>query len=252
MWISRHTWVAAAAGMAVLLTACKTQEVVTGEARRMKPKELIKEVNANAFKAPFMSATAKVSFEESLGLPGVKAAIRMKQDEVIWTSITKLIAVGKAMITPDSIQGVSTLDRTYLEEPFDYLQTTYGIAADFVTLQKLLLAQLPITDHRTATAEVVDNSHRLEAAIEGVLYTVTIAPGSFQIQHITMTEENSTRRLDVSYSDFKITDGGPFPHVISITVSGDTPFGVEFVLSNVETPASLDFPFRIPAGYTRR
>lgn len=237
--------------LALVFASCKTQEVVTGEVRKMKPKELVKAVEANGFDAEYMTGAAKVTFTDSSGLPSVKMAIRAKRDSVIWLSVSKLIQVGKAIITPDSIKGISSLDRTYLVEPYGYIEKSYGIAADFGTLQRLLFAGLPITDHRTLEADVVDKAHVLRGQLNGISYEVFIEPVKYQITRVVMTEENSSRRLDVEYSDYKDTDGGPFPHIIRIAASGDMVFGAELSLSNIKKEKALEFPFQIPAGYTR-
>jgi hypothetical protein len=110
---------------------------------------------------------------------------------------------------------------------------------------------LPITDHRTAESDVVDNKHLLTGLLAGISYEVIIEPESYHISRIVMTEQNSPRRLDVTYSDYKVTDGGPFPHFISLRVSGEVDFYAELNLSNIQCHEQLEFPFKIPAGYSR-
>lgn len=238
-------------GLMAFMFSCKTQEVATGDVRKMKAKELVKAVQSNGFEAEYVTGAAKVTFADSLGLPSVKVSIRAKKDSILWLSVTKLIQVAKAVITADSIMGISNLERKYILEPFDYLEKTYGVPVDFTTLHRLLFASLPITDHRTLESDVVDKHHVLRGELRGISCEVFIEPGTYHISRISMAEENTERTLDVHYSDYKTTDGGPFPHFISIQTSGDIAFYAELSLSNIKIEKSLVFPFDIPSGYTR-
>lgn len=236
--------------LVICLAACKTQEVGTGDLEEMKAKELINAVEANTFDYAFLSGSAKVQFTDSSGLPGVRVSFRMQKDQVIWLSVSKFITVAKGLITPDSIKGINKLDRTYIAEPFNYIQQQYGLAVDFAMLQKVLAAGLPITDHKTLEADSVENQHRLRGSHEGISYEIFINPQSLTISRMVMIQENSPRKLDVSYDDFKTIDGGPFPHHITIKASGDVNMAAELNVSSVQKAASMEFPFEIPSNYT--
>ena len=72
---------------------------------------------------------------------GASAKIVWHRDSVIWIRITKLgfIQVGRAKITRDSIFIVNQIQSQYLAESLKYLETKYGIPADFTTIQNILL-----------------------------------------------------------------------------------------------------------------
>ena len=235
----------------VLVAGCKTSRVVTGEIRKMKSKELVQEVMDHSFSYRYISAVAKVRFVDSSGLPGVTVSMRLQKDAIIWLTVSKLLQVAKAMITPDSIRAINKLERTYMTEPFSYLRSAYGVPARFNLMQQLLIGELPVTDYRTLESDVVENRYRLSGSSDGISYQVFIEPETYNITRIVLTEENSPRGLDVSYGDYKTTDGGPFPHQITIRTSGEVSMAVELSLSNVRRYENLEFPFEIPVDYRR-
>ena len=86
----------------------------------------------------------------------------------------------------------------------------------------------------------------------GLLYTF-IADGEEKILSTFVTEPSDKYALQWNYSDFRLTDGQPFPMQMNVYVmdDGSSKGGVILNYSRIQTNVPVKMDFSIPAKYKR-
>lgn len=84
-----------------------------------------------------------LSFSGTVEGIGVSGQIRIARDSVIWASATKVIEVGRAMATPDSVWVRSTLLGINEACTLDQARRRAGLDLTFADMQELLLSDDP-------------------------------------------------------------------------------------------------------------
>ena len=79
-----------------------------------------------------------ITFDGTVEGISVNGQIRMAKDSIIWCSVTKLLEVGRAMATPDSVWVRSTLFGVDKKGPIQKFQRRVGADISFEQLQTIL------------------------------------------------------------------------------------------------------------------
>lgn len=239
----------------LVVASCKTKSVVAvTTAKPMSANKLIKYHYNNSFDKETLSARMKVKYRGKNDLPGVTASMRIKKDNTIWISLSKLgFPVGKALITQDKVSYYEKINKTYFEGNFALLSNWLGTELDYEKVQNLLLGQaildLKNDKHEVALKDVYyELTPKKENELFDILYLLN--PQNFKLikQKVTQPEENKT--LSIDYSNYERIDGEFFPKGVLITAKDQkytTTINVEY--RSVEFNKSVSFPFSIPNGY---
>ena len=83
----------------------------------------------------YMSATF------SCEVSGISASglARVSQDSLIWLSVSKLVEVGRAILTPDSVLVYAKINNSYYRCDYAYIKSRFGIDIDYARAQRLLV-----------------------------------------------------------------------------------------------------------------
>ena len=73
----------------------------------------------------------------------VNGQIRMVHDSCIWISISKIIEVGRIMITPTRVSGYARIVDKYFDGTYDEVCRRWGIDIDYATVEALLVGNCP-------------------------------------------------------------------------------------------------------------
>ena len=239
----------------LIVSSCKTKSAVIGTAAKpMSANKVIKNHYSNRFDKETLSARMKVKYRGKNDLPGVTASMRIKKNETIWISLSKLgFPVGKALITKDKVSYYEKINKTYFEGDFTLLSDWLGTELDYEKVQNLLLGQ--------AILDLKDNKH--EVVLKNASYELTpkkgnelfdilyvLSPQNFKLikQQVTQPKEHTT--LSIDYSNYERIEGEFFPKEVLITAKDQrniTSINVEY--RSVEFNKSVRFPFSIPSGY---
>lgn len=70
---------------------------------------------------------------------GVKAngLLRMAADSIIWVSVSKVVDLGRAKFTPDSVWVYVPLRNMYYSCPYSYIKERFDVTVDFQMLQSM-------------------------------------------------------------------------------------------------------------------
>jgi len=239
------------------VAACKSTKMASSTTNSaMSARNVIKNHYGNTFNKKTINARLKVKYIGKTELPGVTASLRIKKDETIWISLTKLgFPVGKALITPDRISYYEKINRTYFEGDFALLSNWLGTELDFEKVQNLLLGQaiLNLKDERFLI-DFKENKYLLKPKKEYDLFSILffINPDNFKISTQEIRQKDENKVLTINYNNYTKVEDEIFPKEIHIAAS-DTR-NVSTINANyrsVEFNNELRFPFSIPNNYKR-
>ncbi len=241
----------------MLVSACKSTKIMNKDIDSgLSSKRVIKNHYTNAFDKQTFNAKLKVKYSGKTNLPSVTASLRVKKDETIWISLSKLgFPVGKILITPKRVSYYEKINRTYFEGDFALLSNWLGTELDFEKVQNLLLGQA-ILDLKKEKFDIkIDQkNYLLRPKAANNLYDILflINPINFKInsQQIKQLDENNT--LIITYNNYTTIEDEVFPKEIFIAASdtkNTSTISIDY--RNVEFNNAVSFPFVIPKNYER-
>lgn len=239
----------------LILSSCKTKSVVSATTTKpMSASKIIKYHYGNSFNKETLTAKMKVKYKGKNDLPGVTASMRIKKDETIWISFSKLgFPVGKALITRYKVSYYEKINKTYFDGDFGLLSNWLGTDLDYEKVQNLLLGQAILDLNNDKHDVAIKDSHyeltpKEEHELFDILYLLN--PQNFKLikQQVSQPDENKT--LSITYDNYERIDGEFFPKEVLITANDQkyiTTINVEY--RSVEFNKLIRFPFSIPIGY---
>lgn len=121
---------------AILMTGCRSRKNIpaqpnpTVEKPAPEPEEQQKPVAFN---------TASANFTFTVRGLNANGQLRMQRDSVIWISLSKIIELGRVMVTQDSVLGYISPYNQYVRMSMKDARQQYGV--DFNMIQRALLGE---------------------------------------------------------------------------------------------------------------
>ncbi len=237
----------------LVVTSCKTKKA-TGNStvRNMSVNKIIKNHYANDFDKETLVAKLRVKYRGKSNLPSVTASLRLKKDNTIWVSLSKLgFPIGKALITMDKVSYYEKINKTYFEGDFRLLSNWLGTDLDFEKVQNLLLGQaiLNLKDEKYQATQK-ENTFDLVPKKANDLFDIlfSISGAHFKVNKQEIQQEGKT--LTIGYNDYEKIDGEMFPKKVLITaLDGKYTTTVDVDYRTIQFNKAVTFPFAIPNGY---
>ncbi len=196
--------------------------------------------------------------------------LRIRKDSLIWISLTPMLGIEaiRLMITQDSVKMINRLNDTYFIGNYEYVNRFLNTNIDFDLLQAVLLgndlqfyedgkfrATVDQREYKLSTAGraklkkfVRNNQENLKIFIQNTwLDAVT-----FKITHAEVKEmRRDNIKLESFYGDFREVAGQLFPNDMKYTIWAEHTIRVKVGFSRIQINEPQQFPFKIPASYTR-
>ena len=239
-----------------------------------KPAKTPKDINSSVEEKEFFSQIKKSpEFSElkiaskitpDLGkfIPPIDATIYLEKDQKVWMNLSALFFnVGRALATPERIQGYEKWNKTYIDTSFNYVNSLLGVNfIDLSSLQKLLIGKtfIPINPSEFELS-VSPSSFTLRSTKNQVFeqgskrteYQIILEYASnFDLKKVLLQEVNSTRVLEVYYSDFELVGSERLAKNVKLVIKGDKP-GTVLVENTKFERSEMTTPYSVPSGYTK-
>lgn len=235
--------------------SCKSVKVSDSDVTSaLSVKNVIKNHYANAFDKKTINAKLKVKYSGKSNLPSVTASLRIKKNDTIWISLTKLgFPIGKALITPNRVSYYEKINKTYFDGDFSLLSNWLGTKLDFEKVQNLLLGQSVINLKKDKFAiELKNNKYLLIPKKQLDLFSILffINPDNFKMNRQEIVQKDEDKTLLVDYDNYSKIDGETFPtkiHIATTDASNKSTIDVNY--KSVEFNKKVSFPFTIPSSY---
>ncbi|MCB0471953.1 MAG: DUF4292 domain-containing protein [Flavobacteriaceae bacterium] len=239
----------------LLVYGCRSTKIAaTSEAKMMSVKNIIKKYYDNGFHKQTINARLRIKYTGKSDLPNLTASLRVKKDEAIWISLSKLgFPLAKILITPTKVSYYEKINRTYFEGDFSMLSNWLGTDLDYEKIQNLILGEAILNLKKDNYTVGVDKNFYLLAPKKQVdLYSIffVLNADNFKIKSQQVLETDTQKKLLIEYDDYKVVDGEQFPTTVSITATDNTNKAtIDIAYKSVEFNEPVSFPFEIPDNY---
>ena len=257
------------ASVPFLNTSCASKKTTTKTSlREFTARQLIKEVEKNAFDFDNMTAKIGVKIETNDKNIYMKGQLRMQKDSVIWTSISLPLGleIARVKISPDSVFFLNRNDKTYLCDNIDVFSDISPLITSLPFIQSVLVGNdinLRESDNYKLTIDDEQYNLLISKSLKKyirqkddewkvMLKDLWIDPQLFKITKYNIREYNDNRRkIELQYSDFKEIEGKYIPTRISVYIHGYQHIKADIVYSNIKINDNIDFTFSVPNKYER-
>jgi hypothetical protein len=203
-------------------------------------------------------ATTSISTSGDLGNNRFKCLLKGRQDSIVWGSIQKFgFEIVRFQITPERIQLINRLERSYFDESTEEIQKFIGLSLQFYqiwnTLQGKPIFEPPIESLITEfdhfyqinfLSPLAENELRFEKALPSIAL--------YKLQQ--SLNPNITAQLTLSFDNYKKDHEGKlfsYARDLEIVIPGifNNNFSIQF--DQIKQNANFQNIFTIPAHYTR-
>ncbi len=240
----------------ILLTQCRTSKrwtathAPTDQSTEFLSKQLLKQVKD----FDWISMKVRLHYDDPYQTLRGTARIRSKKDSIIWLNVTKLgIEALRARITPESIEVLNRIDKTYQLEHFKSLYTKYGIRLDFKILQNLLIGNPIIFADHKFESRMDSTGYDLSTTHDNIHLNHHLRALDYLIDRLTLKHPKKGQ-LQVSQKEYMLlSDAFYYPtERIYQTIEengAQTTLELKIVQSKINQPANT--PFSIPDHYEK-
>lgn len=255
---------------AIIGTSCSTKKVLTNvQLQDLTVDQLVEEVENNSFDFDNLQAKLSIKIEANDKSHNVKGHLRMKNDSIIWVSIS--IPMGaelfRAKITSDSLFFINKNDKYYMVEPIGTLDRISPTISSIGFIQSVLIGNdVKISESVNYNIKNDVNHYKLISYNELIksikndkeYWTVIdkellIEPSLYRIsKHEVREKSGNNRILDVFYDDFVEINNKNLPTKLIIMLSGEKSIKISIEYSGITTNDNVEYSFKIPKKYERK
>lgn len=257
------------AAVLFLSTSCSSKKAVTKTSlREFTARQLIKEVDDNAFDYENMMAKISVKVETNDKNINMKGQLRMQKDSIIWTSLSLPLGleVLRIKVSADSVYFLNRNDKTYLCEDIDVFGDISPLLTSLPFIQSVLVGNDINLRESDDYKLIIDGeqynlliSKSLKKSIKQkdeewkvMLKDIWIDPQLYKITKYNIREYNDNKRkIELQYSDFQLVGDKYIPTRIFIDIHGDQHLKADITYSNIIINDNIDFLFNVPKKYER-
>ena len=233
----------------LLLSSCKKELSLFNYAEKKRLK--IEEVDFD-----YLQAKSKVKFDDGLQNFNANANIRIRQDSIIWISVSSTgIEALRALIQKDSIFVIDRINKRYREFTFDSLQNAYNLDFNYDMIQALLVGNLINTRKNNDKIIKEDEFFVLKQNNDNLEINNYVNSKTMKIEKVDITERPSSSSMEIRYEDFQISNDMlfPFKNSVFLTYSKDnseitSQLNIKFSRVAIDEK-KMKFPFNVPNRY---
>ncbi len=215
-----------------------------------------------AYKQLKISGNVKANINGS-SLPGVKLTIYNEKGKEIWINgQVALMSAGRALATPEKFQAYEKLQKTYVDENYDFINDLLGVNfIDYEALEKLLLGKVfvPINLDRSDIkiddrAIVIIPKDPIEVSLKGKKYSYSSHlefDSQLNLTKVEVEDEKNDRTLTINYDERENYDSINLPKVVKIDIKDKKPKTITLNYNSFDDKP-MEVNFKIPSGYTKR
>ena len=240
------------ASLIFLLTSCKKDlfQLNYSDKKRLKIEELDFE---------YLQAKSKIKYDDGIQNFNANATIRIRQDSLIWISISSTgVEAIRSIIQKDSIFVIDRINREYREFSFDSLQRTYNIPIDYHMVQSVLIGNLIKTRKNNDKVLKDDDFFILKQNSGNLTIDNFVNAKTMKIERVKIRETPSKSNMEIKYEDFQMTNEIliPYKNSVFLTYNRNNSELVSHLNINFSRVAinekKIKFPFNVPNRYVSK
>lgn len=265
------------------LLSCKSSREIVRVAN-LKPlsaNRILRNIENNAFdyKEMEMSRIA-CQFESNGQNISFRGTLKSKKDEAILLSFNKMnVPVGKVLLTPDSVQFINFLNKTYFQNNYTYLSNLLQMDLDFETINSILSNNAfsykhdndfleytaavdsgmyvlkTVRDKKLEKAIRKGKDRRLERIMKKVddmqmLEQSLYIDSNFKLRKVVLDDPQNKRTGIIRFADFMEVGRQNYPGEIELQfISPANKIRLQIKIGKITMEKKQSFNFKIPERY---
>lgn len=207
-----------------------------------------------------LKINSKITVDTDQYIPALNGTLYIEKNEKIWLNLSALfITVARGMAEPDHLRGYETINKTYIDSKYEYLNHLLGVDfLNYMNLQNLFTGKscLPILPKdfdikKTDSAFLLESKKNTSPESLYSRYTARIAYNkNYELETVQIQEQNGNNSLRIDYSERIEVGNDKFPKFVKITMSGDKNGVITLENTNFDT-IRMNTPFQIPKKYAK-
>lgn len=235
-----------------LFTSCKKDlfQLNYSDKKRLKIEELDFE---------YLQAKSKIKYDDGIQNFNANATIRIRQDSLIWISISSTgVEAIRSIIQKDSIFVIDRINKEYREFSFDSLQRAYNIPIDYHMVQSVLIGNLIKTRKNNDKVLKNDDFFILKQNSGNLTIDNFVNKKTMKIERVKVRETPSESNMEIKYEDFQMTNEIliPYKNSVFLTYNRNNSELVSHLNINFSRVAinekKIKFPFNVPNRYVSK
>lgn len=207
----------------------------------------------------YLSTRSKIKFETPNQSLSGTGSIRIKQDSVIWMTITAALGIeaGRVLVTKNEVAIMDRINRTYSIFDYPSLTRRFNFYVDYNILQEIFLGNMPFPLQAKDKINRKGNVWEVKQQLANLLVENFIHAGIMKLENVEIIQKPINNSLKMRFESYEKVSGMPIPFKSAVSlnygVSGKkqkTTIQIEHNRVEISTEA-LTFPFSIPDRYTR-
>lgn len=256
---------------AVSLVSCSaSRKAIKAPIKEEGADYLFKKLKEHELKYTYFMGKFSAEYKNKKKSTSFNGQIRIRKDSVIWLSLTPGLGIEamRLIITQDSVRMINKLNDTYYVGDYEAVNHFLNTNIDFDILQAYLLGNdLQFYENGEFRASIDKDCYKLSTAarmklkkyvrnsredVRAFIQNIWLDSETFKITEADVKEiSNEKIKLEAGYGDFESIDGQLFPKTLDVTIWADNTIKVKASFSKITVDVPLQFPFRIPSGYTQ-
>lgn len=224
--------------------------------------EEIKNFTIKEIDFPYFSAKAKINFKNSDNDINASVSIRIRKDSLIWISLVPALGIeaSRSLITKDSIFVLDRLNNQYYAYDFNSLSDKVNVTLSYTLFEAMILGNLPF--HKKAEDSLSrvskEDYYLLLQKEEKMSVENYVKVSTMKLEKIQIREKKAHKELQIVYNNFAPLNeflfgynsliNYTYPHNAGIQ---STSIAIQYNKAEISSKP-LNFPFNVPAKYTRK
>ena len=180
----------------------------------------------------------------------ISAQLRMRQDSVIWISVSAVLGLEAAriLLTPDSVKLINRLNSTYFIGDVKELTKRYNLHLSFYEIQNLMLGKYSFSNPNLFKLLPSEQDYLLFADTDTAIYTLRLNSEFLPLEINSVQQDSISFKL--SYSSFVVVHEEWLPQNTDLQVltpNNDLNFTYSYSKMLVNRPKKIKFS--IPSSY---
>jgi len=231
---------------------------------------LFKKLQEHQLKYTWFMGKFSAEYKNQKKTTSFNGQIRIRKDSLIWLSLTPGLGIEamRLIITQDSVKLINKINNTYFIGDYESVNRFLNTNIDFEILQAYLLGNdLDFYEDGKFRASIDKDCYKLSTAdrmklkkyvrnnqesVRAFIQNIWLDNETFKIREADVKEiSNDKIKLEASYGDFENIEGQLFPRALDVTIWANNTIKVRASFSKINVDVPLQFPFKIPSGYTQ-
>lgn len=254
----------------IAFSSCKISKKLT-QTKPLEEKKidyLVQKMDSCRFKFEWLSAKISASVTMKDNSNSFSASLRMRNDSMIWLSISALgIEVARMQITQDTSKLIDRINSRYAITNFNSLNNLLQLSLDFNMFESLLLGNyFSYFDEKKLKSSYIDGENyvvstlrrrKLKRSIEKeetmkrFVQDFWLDSKTFRVVKTVIDDNKTKRKLTANYENFIMVDSMQLASKVTINIQSENLAQLIFEWSKVNINKPQEFPFSIPEKYEK-